>query len=74
PGNFAIKADREKYAKSLRMAAGVDKVLKGLDGKSKYFDKKALKKYKLLKGELLHDPDNPLLMEEAVTMLGQKGN
>lgn len=55
PGNFSIGTDKRKYSVSLKRFLDIDKRLRAFDIKSKGFDKKSLKRYKELKGALLHN-------------------
>ncbi len=64
-GDFSIRTDREKYGKSLRVFRDVEKNLAALDRRSREYDKKDLRKFKDLKGVVLHDP------EDAEGMLGE---
>ncbi len=58
PGDFSIKTDKEKYKKSLGLSKEVEKELKYLDALSKSFDKKKLRRYKDLKGAVLHNQED----------------
>lgn len=55
PGNFSIGTDKRKYRVSLKRFLDIDKRLRAFEIKSKGFDKKGLKRYKELKGALLHN-------------------
>ncbi|MBF0565770.1 MAG: hypothetical protein HQK89_11045 [Nitrospirae bacterium] len=108
PGDFAIKADEQKYKKSLERALRVENLLKAMDEAVKEVPKEApnearketpdkksgpadvkevkdtkdakdaayaklVKRYGVLKGKLLHNPDDDSILEEAGKLPGLKG-
>lgn len=64
PGNFSIGTDKRKYSVSVKRFLDIDKRLRAFDIKSKGFDKKSLKRYKELKGALLHNYEDLGLLKE----------
>lgn len=64
PGDFSIKIDRSKYLLSLKRFTNIEKRLKTFDIKSRGFDKKTLKRYRELKGALLHNHEDQGLLTE----------
>jgi hypothetical protein len=56
-GDFSIKADKEKYKKSLILVQNVGRELKILDAKTSGLDKKRMRRYTDLKGAALHNPE-----------------
>lgn len=64
PGDFSIKIDRSKYLLSLKRFTNIEKRLKAFDLKSRGFDKKTLKRYRELKGALLHNHEDQGLLTE----------
>ncbi len=62
PGDFSIMADREKYKRFLSLSREVEKQLARLDALSKGFDKKTMRRYKEMKGAVLHDEEGALKM------------
>lgn len=64
PGDFSIKIDRSKYLLSLKRFTNIEKRLKAFDIKSRGFDKKTLKRYRELKGALLHNHEDQGLLTE----------
>ncbi len=57
PGDFSIKTDKVKYDKYLNLSKIIGKELKALDSEMKNKDKKVQKKYRELKGIVLHNED-----------------
>ncbi len=57
PGDFSIKAEKNKYKNYLEISNRTSAKLKVLDNKSIGFNKKKLKRYKTLKGKVLHNLD-----------------
>ncbi len=64
PGDFSIKIDRSKYLLSLKRFTNMEKRLKTFDIKSRGLDKKTLKRYRELKGALLHNHEDQGLLTE----------
>lgn len=57
PGDFSIKTGREKYKKSLQISKEVEKGLKEIEMVAEDLDKKTKRRFKELKGVVLHNPD-----------------
>ncbi len=65
PGDFSIKVEKEKYNKYLALSKAIDRELKIIDSLVKGRDKKTMKKFKELKGIVLHNEDGAMeLMKE----------
>jgi hypothetical protein len=60
PGDFSIKVEKEKYNKYLVLANKIDKELKILDNYVKGKDKKIQRRFKELKGIVLHNQDGAM--------------
>lgn len=60
PGDFSIPSDKEKYAKYLDASKKVSAALSPLDAALKSTDKKVVKRYKALRGVVLHREDDAL--------------
>lgn len=60
PGDFSIKAEREKYNKYLALSKAIDKELKIMESLVKDKDKKTMRKFKELKGIVLHNEDGAI--------------
>lgn len=62
PGDFSINADKHKYKDYLLLSRRVDRELKTFDGFVKDKDKKVQRRYKELKGAVLHNSDGAIEM------------
>lgn len=60
PGDFSIKAEKKKYSKYIALSRKIDNELKMLEGYVKDKDKKTQKRFKELKGVVLHNEDSAL--------------
>jgi hypothetical protein len=60
PGDFSIKTEKEKYNKYLSLSKRADNELKTLENYVKAKDKKTQKRFKELKGVVLHDQDGAI--------------
>jgi hypothetical protein len=60
PGDFSIKAEREKYNEYLMLSNKIDNELKIIDNYLKGKDKKMQKRFKELKGIVLHNQDGAM--------------
>ncbi len=58
PGDFSIKAERDKYDKYMALSKKIDNELKILESSVKTKDKKTQRRFKELKGIILHNQDN----------------
>ncbi len=60
PGDFSIKTEREKYKKYLLLSGNIDKELRKIENLIKDKDKKTKRRFKELKGVVLHNQDEAL--------------
>lgn len=64
PGDFSIKTDRAKYLLSLRKFREIEKRLKVSERESLTYDKKTLRRYRELRGSILHNHEDEQLIKE----------
>ncbi|MFN3479070.1 MAG: hypothetical protein ACK415_01685 [Thermodesulfovibrionales bacterium] len=64
PGDFSIKTDRAKYLLSLRKFREIEKRLRILERESRTYDKKTLRRYRELRGSILHNHEDEQLIRE----------
>jgi hypothetical protein len=57
PGDFSIKADKQKYGRHAKLSQQANKELKPVEGIVRAKDKKMQQKFKELKGAVLHNED-----------------
>ncbi len=60
PGDFSIKTEKAKYDKYLAISKSIDREIKILDSLVKRKDRKTQKRFKKLKGIILHNQDGAL--------------
>jgi hypothetical protein len=60
PGDFSIKVDKEKYDKYLSLSKKINRELKILEKKVKGKDRKVQRRFKELRGIVLHNPDGAM--------------
>lgn len=65
PGDFSIKTDKDKYTKYLALSNKINLELRNLDREIKSMDKKAQRKYRELRGIVLHNED------EGMELIGE---
>lgn len=66
-GDFSIKTDKQKYEKYLKLSKQIDREIKQLDSIMKSKDKKVVKKYKAIKGYVIHNPDIGIEKLQSIT-------
>ncbi|MBF0488225.1 MAG: hypothetical protein HQK98_08710 [Nitrospirae bacterium] len=64
PGDFSIKADKDKYNQYLAWSKRIEHGLTKLDNISGAFSKTRLKQYKALRGAVLHDEERAKEIED----------
>ncbi|MFN3395554.1 MAG: hypothetical protein ACK4Z9_02005 [Thermodesulfovibrionales bacterium] len=64
PGDFSIKTDRAKYLLSLRKFREIEKRLRISERESLTYDKNTLKRYRELRGSILHNHEDGQLIKE----------
>lgn len=73
PGDFSIKAEKDKYIKYLNLSKNIGKELNALDSEMKKKDKKVQKKYREIRGIVLHNEDGAMeLIEEFQNSLKKR--
>lgn len=60
PGDFSIKVDKEEYNKYLSLSKKINRELKILEKKVKGKDKRVQRRFKELRGIVLHNPDGAI--------------
>ncbi len=60
PGDFSIKVDKEEYDKYLALSKKIDRELKTLERKVKGKDRRVQRRFKELRGIVLHNPDGAM--------------
>ncbi|KWT78176.1 cytochrome c3 family protein [Candidatus Magnetominusculus xianensis] len=64
PGDFSIRADKDKYNKLLTLSKRLEHGLARLDNISASFTKAQLKRYKTLRGAVLHEEERVVEIED----------
>lgn len=64
PGDFSIKTDRGKYLLSLKKFREIEKKLRVLERESLKYGKETLKRYRELRGSILHNHEDDQLIKE----------
>jgi hypothetical protein len=60
PGDFSITVDKEEYDKYLSLSKKINRELKILEKKVKGKDKRVQRRFKKLRGIVLHNPDGAM--------------